>query len=195
MIVRAPLRMTDSVIGQFVREKSNWIAKAKKKVEEYDASHPPMSISEGGQLMYMGEEYGVVRSNAADIAISGKIISIPRCYDMSQVTAWMKAEASHIIRERVYHYASVTKLAPKSIRLTNARTRWGSCGGGGSLNFTWRLVMCPLSVIDYVVVHELCHIVHRNHGRLFWESVEKILPRYREAERWLKDNAKLIQMM
>lgn len=52
--------------------------------------------------------------------------------------------------------------------------------------------MCPPSVIDYVVVHELCHIVHRNHGYLFWESVEKILPRYRDAERWLKDNARLI---
>ena len=195
VLVRAPLRMPNSVIDRFVRERSAWITRAKKKIEEFDESHPPMSISEGGNLMFMGEGYSVVRTDSGDIAISGKTINIPRHYDGAKVIAWMKAEASRIIRARVSHYAAVTKLTPHSVRLTNARTRWGSCGVTGGVNFTWRLILCPLPVIDYVVVHELCHLVHRNHGRRFWESVENILPRYREAERWLKDNAKLIHMI
>lgn len=195
VLVRAPLRVPNSAIDRFVEEKKAWIARTRRRIAEFDASHPPMSISEGGNLMFMGRYYGVVRTDSVDIAISGNTIRIPRHYDGSKVVAWMKAEASHVIGERVSHYAAVTKLTPLSIRLTNARTRWGSCGGAGGVNFTWRLILCPLPVIDYVVVHELCHLVHRNHGRHFWESVENILPQYKEAENWLKDNGKLIRMI
>ena len=73
------------------------------------------------------------------------------------------------------------------IRITGARTRWGSCAGE-RLNFTYRLAMAPLEVIDYVIVHELVHIEVKNHSKTFWKRVEKIMPGYKRRRRWLKEN-------
>jgi predicted metal-dependent hydrolase len=78
------------------------------------------------------------------------------------------------------------------VRISSARTRWGSCSQKGNLSFTWRLVMAPPDVIDYVVVHELCHTREMNHSRSFWEQVEAILPDFRQRRRWLKEYGKLL---
>jgi predicted metal-dependent hydrolase len=82
-----------------------------------------------------------------------------------------------------------------SIKMSDAQRRWGSCSAKNALNFAWRLVMCPLSVIDYVVVHELSHITYKNHSTKFWSRVATVMPRYREALEWLRLNRKLMEVI
>jgi predicted metal-dependent hydrolase len=97
-----------------------------------------------------------------------------------------KKEAKEKISQRLDYYSNLTGLKYKSIKITSARTRWGSCGPRGNLCFTWRLVRAPLEVIDYVVVHELVHIVQRDHSKKFWNRVEAIIPDYKKNRIWLR---------
>lgn len=103
-------------------------------------------------------------------------------------TSWYKKQAGKIIKERTDYYVKKYNLKYKSLKITNARTRWGSCNHGGGLNFSLKLVMAPLSVVDYVVVHELAHTLHHNHSKNFWTEVSKYCPNYEEERKWLKQN-------
>lgn len=102
--------------------------------------------------------------------------------------------ARTLIPERVEKYAALAGLKYKSISISCARTRWGSCSIDGKLRFSWRLAMAPLAVIDYVVVHELAHLEIKNHSRQFWARVREIFPGYKEHETWLKDHQHLLNV-
>ena len=101
---------------------------------------------------------------------------------------WYKREAREKIEGRVRYYSHRFHLFPKRIKITSARSRWGSCSRDNRLSFTWRIIMAPLVIIDYVLVHELAHIREKNHSRKFWTFLEAILPDYREHKVWLKKN-------
>jgi predicted metal-dependent hydrolase len=94
----------------------------------------------------------------------------------------------------VAHFAGLHGFEPGKLRISSARTRWGSCSRQGTLSFTWRLVMAPEEVIDYVVVHELCHLRHLNHSKAFWGLVEGILPDYKVRRAWLKRHGERLQL-
>ena len=109
-------------------------------------------------------------------------------------TAWYKQQARRLMEERVKWYASRFGLKYSAVRISSARTRWGSCSSRGSLSFTWRLVIAPLEVIDYVVAHELAHLRVKNHSPAFWREVESILPDYKARQKWLKTNGKYLEI-
>ncbi|MCA1318650.1 M48 family metallopeptidase [Bacillus tianshenii] len=90
-----------------------------------------------------------------------------------------------LVAESIASYQMHFKKKPRSIRITDSKTTWGTCDSNLGLTFNWRLAMAPREVIDYVVVHEMCHMVHLNHDRSFWRLVGKIMPDYKEKERWL----------
>ena len=83
----------------------------------------------------------------------------------------------------------------KEVRISNAKKRWGACSGAGILSFACRLTLAPLWVVDYVVAHEVAHLIHKNHGKRFWKKVEYIYPKYKEARKWLKANGHLLAML
>lgn len=97
-------------------------------------------------------------------------------------------QAKEYIPQRVDHYAEIIGVTYGRITIRNQRTRWGSCSGKGNLNFNCLLMMMPKEIIDYVIVHELCHRKEMNHSTAFWKEVENVLPDYREYRMWLKEN-------
>ena len=107
---------------------------------------------------------------------------------------WYKERAYEKIKERVKFYAQKRGLKYNRINITNAEKRWGSCSAKGNLNFSWRLIMAPLPVIDYVVVHELVHLVERNHTREFWAKVKLLMPDYEKYRSWLKEKGYLLTL-
>jgi predicted metal-dependent hydrolase len=109
-------------------------------------------------------------------------------------TAWYKQQARWVLAKRVEWFASRCKFTYTQVRISSAHTRWGSCSSRGTLSFTWRLVMAPLEVVDYVVVHELAHLRVKNHSPAFWKEVEAILPDYKARQKWLKTNGKLLTL-
>ena len=96
--------------------------------------------------------------------------------------------AKEYIPKRVEYYHSLTGGSYKKITIRDQKTRWGSCSSNGTLSFNYRLMLAPPRVLDYVVVHELCHLTHMNHSKAFWDMVASILPEYKEYRKWLKDN-------
>jgi hypothetical protein len=101
---------------------------------------------------------------------------------------WYKSQALAILTERTRFFAQKFGLRFGKIRISSARTRWGSCSTAGTLSFTWRLVMAPLEVVDYVVIHELAHLKVKNHSAVFWAEVAKMMPDYKRHVTWLKKN-------
>lgn len=99
-----------------------------------------------------------------------------------------KAQALDRLTQRVQYYAGLANLTYKTIRVGNARTRWGSCSSKGGLVFNWRLILMPERILDYLVVHELMHLKQQNHSKRFWQEVEAVIPDYKQDERWLKEN-------
>ena len=100
--------------------------------------------------------------------------------------AELRAFAKSIIPDKVGKFAHIMNVSPTSIKITGAKTRFGSCSGKNALCFSWRVMCYPEKAIDYVVVHELAHILHHNHSKNFWTTVEKYMPDYREGEKLLK---------
>ena len=102
---------------------------------------------------------------------------------------WYRIRAKENIESRVKVFAAKIGESPNKVTIKAQKTRWGSCSSLGNLNFNWRLIMMPQKIIDYVVVHELCHLKEMNHSSTFWNRVEEIMPDYRNRRKWLKNNA------
>lgn len=107
----------------------------------------------------------------------------------------LREQARAIITERVAFFAPYVGVTYGRISIRTQHTRWGSCSSGGNLNFNCLLAMAPPQVLDYVVVHELCHRRHMNHSDHFWAAVETVLPDYRESKRWLKENGRKLMAL
>lgn len=95
---------------------------------------------------------------------------------------------------RAAYYAGLLGVTYATITIRDQKTRWGSCSAKGNLNFNWRLMLAPPRVLDYVVVHELCHRIEMNHSKAFWNTVEMILPDYKEQKKWLRDNGSTLYL-
>ena len=107
---------------------------------------------------------------------------------------WYREETRAITGRLISEYQKKYHFKVNKVRITSARTRWGSCSSNNNLNFTYRLCMAPLYVIDYVVAHELTHLKHHNHSKTFWNAVEKIKPNYRKDRDWLKQHGALLTL-
>lgn len=192
IVVRAPLRVSVSSIDSFIESHTEWI---RRNVERMRSR---LSLSENryddGELFwYLGERYPLRISEAGNLSVSFSdnafvLLRRFRSRAKERFCAWYKREAKKILAERVAYFAERHGLSYHSIRINAARTRWGSCNGKGHLNFTFRLVMAPLSVIDYVVAHELAHLSHPNHSQWFWKAVAEICPNFARERQWLKEN-------
>lgn len=110
----------------------------------------------------------------------------------SLVRRYRKA-ATEYIPKRVDYYLTLTGGHYERITIREQKTRWGSCSSNGTLSFNWRLMLAPPRVLDYVIVHELCHLTHMNHSKAFWDAVEKVMPDYREYRLWLKNNGSTLR--
>jgi len=121
-----------------------------------------------------------------------KIQPAPACEEKSSQTLALEKRyrdaAKDYIPKRVNYYHQFTDGTFQKITIRDQKTRWGSCSSNGTLSFSFRLMMAPPRVLDYVVVHELCHLTHMNHSKDFWNMVESILPDYKEHRKWLKEN-------
>jgi predicted metal-dependent hydrolase len=195
LVVRAPQRAKESDIVDFVKKKKRWIADKQHQVSVFGEKHSPVIVESGESLLYLGDTYTILKEVVSEVRFSSTNILIPNEYTTADVAAWLKSEAKKMLTERVSRYAGMMGVVYASVNLSEAKARWGSCGAKATLNFAWRLIMCPIAVIDYVVVHELSHIAYRNHNAQFWARVKTVLPNYREQQDWLKINRKLMKII
>ena len=197
VIVRAPLKASERQIRQFVESKIGWIGEKKIQMQE-QAPALPRKFTAGERFPYLGQDYAlsVVSGPRAGLRFEGGF----SLNQNSQAEAallfekWYKAAARKVLTERVRFYAQKFGLKYQTIRISSARTRWGSCSSRGALSFTWRLVMAPLEVVDYVVVHELAHLRVQNHSAAFWVEVAQMMPDFKRQRDWLKKNGRFLTL-
>jgi hypothetical protein len=196
--IRAPQRLPRQQIDEIVAEKSVWIRKNMERARRAAEASPAREIMSGSRFWFLGCIYPLqlVEKTPARVHLSSEFTmqrdALPKAAAL--LTGWYKNQARQILTERTEYYARLFGLKYRSLRITSARTRWGSCSRLDALSFTWRLVMAPLGIIDYIVVHELAHIVEKNHSRAFWTQVERMLPDYRPRRKWLKTNGRLLDL-
>ena len=189
LTVRAPKRAAAVEIESFIHEKAGWIFRTQEKIKS-SIVIPNKQFVSGENFLYLGIEYELrlVPPQRPVLKFDGGFTlghsAQPR--GEQAFIRWYKQRAFSIISERVGLFSQEYGFTPKQVKISSARTRWGSCSPDGTLNFTWRLVMAPLEVVDYVVVHELVHLRVKNHSSRFWGEVEKIMPGYKERRTWLR---------
>jgi len=198
LIVRAPLRVPLFYIKGLVGKKEAWIRKKMSELSGRAKSRPKAFVADE-EFLYLGRSYKlhIVADAATGVEIREQFLCLSAGVlpgAREAIIGWYKAEARRAIAERCELYAKIAGCAPSSVKITGARKRWGSCGPKGTLNFSWRLIMAPREVVDYVVVHELAHIGQLDHSPAYWSKVRGILPDYRVQEKWLKDNATLLDI-
>ena len=195
LIVRAPLRLSETVIHDFIRKKARWIAAKQREVADFGGKQSAFVLKDGERVLYLGNAYTILRKMVPGVTLDGHCMHIPEDMTLDGFARWMREQGDGVIRERVNHYANQMGLRYTAVRMSGAKHRWGSCGAKNTLNFAWRLVMCPQSVIDYVVVHELSHIPYKGHGVKFWTCVATVMPNYKDAQKWLRHNRKLLEII
>lgn len=101
---------------------------------------------------------------------------------------WYQTRALEKLKEKTKRYASILGVTPKSVDVKEYKSRWGSCSSSGDVTCNWRTIISPHHIVDYIVVHELCHLLEHNHGAKYWKHVQSIIPNYKECREWLKVN-------
>lgn len=195
LTVRAPSRVNKSQIEDFIKRKTEWIKEKQLEALSRREKHAEVELKEGRKLLYLGKEYVISLWEKDELVFSDLNVFVPRTFTLKDVENTMRRVAGDIVAERVTHFATLMGLCHTGVKITGARTRWGSCSARNSLNFSWRLVMCSAEEIDYVVVHELCHITHKNHSKVFWQSVKAVLPCYKQQKNSLRENGGIMDII
>ena len=198
LIVRAPYRTPLHFIEKVVFKKRFWIKEKQEIVRDRRKKVIPKEFISGEGFLYLGNMYKLEFIDDLDMPIvfnNGFKIA-RKNYDIAKeiLIAWYKAQAYQKISERVNWHSSLSGLKYNKIKISDAQKRWGSCSAKGNLNFSWRLIMAPLRVIDYVVVHELAHLEEKNHSKRFWNKIKIMLPDYEQYRDWLKENRYLLDI-
>ncbi len=193
--VRAPMRCSTERIFSFLTEKENWILR--KKAERTGAGTLlPNENLEGYTFSLLGKPCRITLTDKSRIAFDGEenVIYLPQKNAKERLVKWLKENAKRIFTQRTAYWADIMQTRYRSVSVSSARSRWGSCTADNALRYTFRLLYADKSLIDYVVVHELAHTKHKNHSPRFWAEVEKYVPDYKERRKRLKANGIFMQI-
>jgi predicted metal-dependent hydrolase len=199
IVIQAPCGVPRSEIDRFFKSKHDWIHRKIGEKEEVRADSGPREFFPGETFLFLGFSYPLIvddANNSRDpLNFSGRQFILKSDYvrhARDLFIQWYKDKAREHIEERTRHYSLILDLQPRHVRIGNAVSRWASCSYHNHLSFTWRLIMAPGPVIDYVVVHELVHIKEKNHSQRFWNLLEKTVPDYESQRLWLKKRGYLL---
>jgi predicted metal-dependent hydrolase len=208
--VIAPLHVSDAALHQFVKEQWNWIINAVQKIKARTAhiqSLAPQTYHHGASIPYQGKTYRLflMPTKLKRIKVEHSDVfnaHIPHTqWDTvdseeirSAIIQWMKINVKITVEQMVLQHGPKQHLFPKSISIKSQKSRWGSCGIHNDITINWLLALAPLEILEYVVVHELCHIKEKNHSKYFWALVAQHLPNYRTARLWLKQHGSALML-
>ncbi|RFT15747.1 MAG: putative metal-dependent hydrolase [Candidatus Saccharicenans subterraneus] len=191
LIVRAPERLSRAAIDEIIRKHRRWIEKKLAEAEKRRQMFRPKKFVEGEKFLWLGSEYPlrITGEGRPALKFTGREFVLSarwqgRAREIFKKLYRRKALAYLSLRTR--QLAELNGFKFTRLRLSSATTRWGSCSARGTVSLTWRLILAPPEIIDYVIIHELAHTREKNHSRAFWNLVEAHLPDYRRKRLWLK---------
>lgn len=193
--IQAPKGTPEQTILQFLEGKWEWVLQKKKEMKDRLDGNQEKVYEQGERFLYLGDSFPIQISQDINIVQDHAVFEGDKLHiyvkqlEDDKIKQALKRfyyqQCKALVEKSIRTYQSNFKTKPRSIRITDSKTNWGTCDSNQQLTFNWKLAMAPLEVIDYVVVHEMCHMVHLNHDRSFWRLVGKIMPDYEEKENWL----------
>jgi predicted metal-dependent hydrolase len=198
VIVRAPRHISDEQIESLVKAKADWIIAKISEMPITNELTKEKRYKDGDKILYRGKEYTLrvlkqtfIRKSKV-ILEAEEIIVIRKVKENKETKAllmeWYKSRAKELVMERISYYHPIINKPIGEVRIKSQKRRWGSCSSRGNLNFNWRIILMPDEMFDYIIVHEMCHLLFLNHSKSYWNSVAAVLPDYKEREKWIKTN-------
>ena len=198
ILVRAPESIPDERIEEIVRSKRYWIYKNLADWRDLNTTRILREYRNGEGFLYLGRGYRLLLVSDQEQALllkNGRFCLRRDLVEKNDFTAAREAFRDYYIlrgidriNKRIDYYAPKVGVVPKSTDVRELGNRWASCSPTGRLAFHWKCMMAPQTIIDYIVVHELCHFHYRNHTEAFWNEIDKVMPQYRERKEWLRRN-------
>lgn len=207
--VKAPASISKEDVAANLQRKSNWIITNLDKMNEVIKNETRKEFVSGEKFLYKGKHYRLKVIQVDEEIVpsltfthSKFIARVPENlseFDYPRVIqplfiGFYHEKAEKILNQRARKYLVYFESKPSLIKVQFLKNKWGNCSKTNQLRFNWRVVMAKMSIIDYVVIHELCHTKHKNHSKAFWNEVQKILPDYEEKKEWLRINGDLLKI-
>jgi predicted metal-dependent hydrolase len=196
--VRAPNHTSKKTIEMFLKKHDEWINNHYLSIHKKNQQQAEFNIKFGNTLLLLGNHYPIISIEEEKSGFNGKEFY---CYHeliqselKNEMIKTYQCLAKNIINEQVKITSSHMNLKPLGVKINSAKTRWGSCSSKGNLNFSWYLIMADEATIQYVVVHELTHLIEMNHSKKFWKIVEEVLPNYREEKKKLRSLQEILRI-
>jgi len=191
VIVRAPRQASEQTVSAALENKRFWIWQKLRDPHKYPTPLPHKEYVEGETFLFLGQHFGLTFTQGD----SGAVNLVGRHFEMARADrrngdslfrAWYLAQAKEKLTPRIAAFAAEIGVSYLRICVRDLKYRWGSCTKGGTLSFNWRIIQAPMIVVDYLIVHELAHILEPNHSQKFWDIVAVHVPSYSKARNWLK---------
>ena len=196
--VISPIGISEEDILRIVKTKAKWIIQKQYDIKSIKNDKINREAVNGESYMYLGRNYSLQLVDDKSIKeisvrlLQGKFIVTTNTRNQEKIKLalekWYREKTLKRVRERVKYYKKYFKEEVTDIKVKEQKKRWASCTWNDELLFNWRCVMAPSNVLDYIVLHEMCHMVHKNHSKDFWNLVGEIMPDYISRKKWLKEN-------
>ncbi len=195
--VVVPASISVEKIDQLLVSKRLWI-KEKMALQRALAPVTDKQFVSGEAFPYLGRNYRLKVEQGSFVPVKllqGQlVVQTPEGSQQphmirNALVRWYKRQALQKMRDKVKRYAPMVGVKPAGVAIKSFKSRWGSCTVKGELEFNWRIMFAPNRMVDYVVVHELCHLIHYDHSPDFWSEVWRVMPDYQECRNWLKENS------
>ncbi|MDB4128293.1 M48 family metallopeptidase [Hyphomicrobiales bacterium] len=189
-----PDKFSNFRLEEIIKNRTSWI---KKKLEESKLNiSKPKEYINGEVFSYLGYDYQlkILQDIKPDVKINDGFLQVSTSKKFNKdsikkiLVKWYKARAIEILVEKTNRYANIIGVQPNTIAVRYYKSRWGQCSNIGNISYNWRILMAPNYIIDYVVVHELCHLIEHNHSKKYWNHVLNNYPDYKACHKWLKIN-------
>lgn len=189
ILAKAPLWTPDGIIKSFIEKNKDWIEKRKTHLASKIAAKK--EYKDGEKFLHLGKTYIFKIGDYQKISLQGDFLLIPKVMLFrikKELTNWYIKQAKEVIADLLKTYAKEMRTSYGSILFSYTQSKWGHCTKENNLQFSWRLIMAPLLVIRYVVIHELAHTTEKNHSRSFWKVVSTYNPSFKQQIKWLKNH-------
>lgn len=209
VVVLAPRFVSREKIKTIVAKKARWILEKQGYFKKLDTLFPEKEFISGEQILFLGRRYRlkvrrILKESSDGPKLVGRRVSVLVSKNLDAqkrkekirdvLIGWYLSQATRIIKQRVNRYSKLLNMEPQEVVIKDQKKRWGSCASNGILRFNWKIAMAPISIVDYIVVHELCHLKIKNHSSDFWRFVSLALPNYQRRRDWLKNNTAVFKV-